>query len=487
MVVSFMRTTCNQGIASLLDNNFDTTNVSRPHAYLVWMVYDSRMVLDPTSSGAVQVQNPNALETLIQNAININVDGYIHAYVSNGSASKVNFDNFLVTHMRGKVRQINDYYPYGLSIDGINGDYDEYLNKYTSKELQTGEFDPLVSTGLEMFDFHARFYDPQLGRWHAPDPAMQFSNPYLGIGNNPVMYVDPDGEFAIIAGLIIKKAIMAAKVAKVAKVAGAAGKAVSMTSTATTAGSGGKFAAMMGKAVSKKGIKGGLRSGAINSISNFDSEEGLGWNTIGDFAAGFAGGSLGVGFDSKLVGMGVGGLGNWGVNGASFDYKGAQNFVGGALSAYSGIGKGVKAKKTIFEKGNKYPLWEQRKTHWFSNLVHKNMDSFIKYGVQASAYDFAYTKQKDYVKRTAGQHVGLFLTGGVMGATADKFFLDDFGEMNGFWRSSIGAGAYTAEWFISSRIKKLPKNGFKWGGSSRNKSWVLGGKWVVGTSELFGQ
>jgi hypothetical protein len=38
-------------------------------------------------------------------------------------------------------------------------------------------------------------YDDQTVRWLLPDPAMQFSNPYLGIGNNPVVYVDPDGEF----------------------------------------------------------------------------------------------------------------------------------------------------------------------------------------------------------------------------------------------------------------------------------------------------
>lgn len=46
-----------------------------------------------------------------------------------------------------------------------------------------------------MFDFGSRFYDPQLGRWFTPDPAEQFANPYLAMGNNPVVYVEPDGEF----------------------------------------------------------------------------------------------------------------------------------------------------------------------------------------------------------------------------------------------------------------------------------------------------
>src|SRR5690554_5516372 len=185
-----------------------------PHAYLVWMLYDNNMELLPQGSGAKRVTDPNSLRQLLEDDIPILENGYLHTYVSNGSAKGISFDNFLVEHVQGKTRQINHYYPYGLTIAGIDGDYDDYLNKYTSKELQTGEFDKNVSTGLEMLDyslsctffegaheiaslsFGSRFYDPQIGRWHVPDPAEQFSNPYLAMGNNPVMYVDPDGEFA---------------------------------------------------------------------------------------------------------------------------------------------------------------------------------------------------------------------------------------------------------------------------------------------------
>ncbi|NEN25806.1 hypothetical protein G3O08_20155 [Cryomorpha ignava] len=38
--------------------------------------------------------------------------------------------------------------------------------------------------------------------WLLPDPAEQFHNPYLAMGNNPVMYVDPDGEFVWIPVII---------------------------------------------------------------------------------------------------------------------------------------------------------------------------------------------------------------------------------------------------------------------------------------------
>jgi hypothetical protein len=50
-------------------------------------------------------------------------------------------------------------------------------------------------------------YDPGKGRWFAPDPARQYWSPYVGMGNNPVSLVDPDGRAAQlasgIAGFII--------------------------------------------------------------------------------------------------------------------------------------------------------------------------------------------------------------------------------------------------------------------------------------------
>ncbi|MDH5380605.1 MAG: hypothetical protein OEW75_07130, partial [Cyclobacteriaceae bacterium] len=65
----------------------------------------------------------------------------------------------------------------------------ELLNQhlYQGKEYRTED-------GLNLYDFHARQYDPALGRFLAVDPAGQFSNPYLGMGNNPVVGVDPDGK-----------------------------------------------------------------------------------------------------------------------------------------------------------------------------------------------------------------------------------------------------------------------------------------------------
>lgn len=50
-----------------------------------------------------------------------------------------------------------------------------------------------VSLGL--YDFHARYYNPVLGRWFNMDPALQTTNPYLYCGNSPMLYVDKDGKW----------------------------------------------------------------------------------------------------------------------------------------------------------------------------------------------------------------------------------------------------------------------------------------------------
>ena len=36
-------------------------------------------------------------------------------------------------------------------------------------------------------------YDPTIGRWLSTDPYDQFASPYLGMGNDPVNNVGPDG------------------------------------------------------------------------------------------------------------------------------------------------------------------------------------------------------------------------------------------------------------------------------------------------------
>jgi len=90
-----------------------------------------------------------------------------------------------------EVIQENHYYPFGMTMGGLNfaaGLENRYL--YQGKET-TGDF------SLWWSDFHARRFDSQLGRWHVPDLAGQFASPYVGMGNNPMVAVDPDGRWAV--------------------------------------------------------------------------------------------------------------------------------------------------------------------------------------------------------------------------------------------------------------------------------------------------
>ncbi|BDC99241.1 RHS repeat-associated core domain-containing protein [Persicobacter psychrovividus] len=82
--------------------------------------------------------------------------------------------------------QWRDYYPYGLQMDGNKEGKDTRFGYQGDFAEEDGE------TNFNFFE--ARVFDPVIGRWMAVDPARQYASGYVGMGNNPVNGVDPNGE-----------------------------------------------------------------------------------------------------------------------------------------------------------------------------------------------------------------------------------------------------------------------------------------------------
>ncbi|WP_428229470.1 RHS repeat domain-containing protein [Flavobacterium sp.] len=110
---------------------------------------------------------------------------YVYQYKDHLGNIRLSYDKNLV------IQEENNYYPFGLKHKGDNtviiGAENKY--KYNGKELQD-------ELGLNFYDYGARNYDPALGRWMNIDNMAEkylSSSPYHYAGNNPVLYLDIDG------------------------------------------------------------------------------------------------------------------------------------------------------------------------------------------------------------------------------------------------------------------------------------------------------
>ena len=122
-----------------------------------------------------------------------------------GTVTEYRYEYFLKDHLgnirvaftddgSGNAKELSEdsYYPFGMTMAGLSYVSDAPTNKYkyNVKELQD-------DYNLNLYDYGARFYDPQIGRFTSVDPLAELfalQSPYVYAANNPILFIDKNGE-----------------------------------------------------------------------------------------------------------------------------------------------------------------------------------------------------------------------------------------------------------------------------------------------------
>jgi len=135
--------------------------------------------------------DPNNFDNLTTERVSTTDPGFVIVYVDNQTIGKdVWFDNVQVLHYNTKVLEENHYYPFGLTVSTSAMGMTPQPLKYNGKELET-------SFDLQTYEYGARQYNSQIGRWNGVDPlaAKYYGvSPFVYVANNSVKFVDPDGK-----------------------------------------------------------------------------------------------------------------------------------------------------------------------------------------------------------------------------------------------------------------------------------------------------
>lgn len=96
-----------------------------------------------------------------------------------------------IRHSQLGIIQKDDYYPFGLTFNSYSSRWNQKKNEY----LFSGQ---LLDKEVNWYEFEARNYMADLGRWTQVDPLAEQSyelTPYRYGFNNPLRMIDPDGRY----------------------------------------------------------------------------------------------------------------------------------------------------------------------------------------------------------------------------------------------------------------------------------------------------
>jgi len=238
--------------------------------------------------------------------------GALLGYIRDGKLTVVLSDNIgssrAVVGEDGQIAAGFNYLPFGKILEGSDDAVIDYL--FTGQELDR-------DTGL--YNFRARLYDADLGRFTSTDPKAQFASPYVYVGNNPIMFIDPSGEWSMgnTIGVVVGVAAIGLGVVAIVATGGALAPVV-----------GAVGAAMIGGAIGGAVIGAGVSS-LVYSVSTDDwNVQEWGVQVIAGGVTGAVTGALGVGIGTVATSV-LGGVGGGFVTGA------ATGLVGGMVSQAS--------------------------------------------------------------------------------------------------------------------------------------------------------
>lgn len=196
-------------------SGFDVEDESAPYAFLNMLFLPEGEAVNIDQNHFAFDQIDIGAEQPLGNAINQPFDelliegfqapqkGYMIIYVSNESNAlvDVHFDDIEIKVEQHAIIQADDYYPFGLTFNSykrVGRTKNDYL--YQGKEKMEN---------TEWYDFHARNYHAALGRFMQVDPAYNGPSGYVGMANNPVGTIDPDGRNPFLIAVGIAAAVSA--------------------------------------------------------------------------------------------------------------------------------------------------------------------------------------------------------------------------------------------------------------------------------------